>query len=432
VFTRPVSDRPVALGEEAVDWLHFVSAILAHRVSRRRAALFGAFGSLIALYGYPEVRAASLSPSGETTTSPDYADPAHWLCRPGRADACAANLDATVIAEDGAMNREAYHADPDAPIDCFYVYPTVSQEVAGNADFAIDKDLTFVAVQQFARFGARCRPFAPVYRQITVPALLSMFAGKPMPMNPDLAYGDVLAAWRNYLANDNRGRGFVLVGHSQGTTVLARLIREEIDGKPIQAQLVSAMLFGSPPGDLVVKTGDASALAFQHIPVCRANADVGCVVGYSSFRAEAPPAAGMAFEKTPEGTRPICANPAALQGGSAALDAYLSTSGAHIGPPPPNLPVVWTNPPSSIETPFVKAPGLLSASCVENGQVTYLAVSRHPSPSGHRIDDITGDLFDPSGKVDPNWGLHFVDINLAMGNLLGLVGDETKVFLERH
>jgi len=377
-------------------WGSFIGAAGMRRASYNGAALLGALSLSIAIWCASEARAAS--PSGATATPQDYADPAHWLCRPGRADTCAANLDATIIAEDGSTTRETFHADPDAAVDCFYVYPTVSQEPAGNADFAIDRDLTFVTVQQFARFGARCRPFAPVYRQITVPALLSMFAGKPMPMDPDLAYGDVLAAWRSYLANDNHGRGFVLIGHSQGTTVLARLIREEIDGKPIQAQLVSALLFGSPPGDLAVKAGDASAKPFPHIPVCRANADIGCVVGYSSFRAEVPPAPGIAFQMTPKGTRPVCANPAALAGGSAALDAYLSTSGAAIGPPSPNLPVVWTNPPASIDTPFVKVPGLLSASCVENDQVTYLAVTRNPSPSGHRIGDITGDLFLPTAR----------------------------------
>ena len=31
------------------------------------------------------------------------------------------------------------------------------------------------------------------------------------------AYGDVLAAWRNFLATRNKDRPFVLIGHSQGT-----------------------------------------------------------------------------------------------------------------------------------------------------------------------------------------------------------------------
>jgi hypothetical protein len=359
----------------------------------------------------------------------DYSDPAHWLCRSGRADACTANLDATIIAEDGSMTHEAYHADPDAPIDCFYVYPTVSHEPTGNADFAIDSDLTFVAIQQFARFGERCRLFAPVYRQITIPALVALFSGKPIPMNRDLGYSDALAAWQNYLANDNHGRGFVLVGHSQGTGVLARLVREEIDGKPIQAQLVSALLIGGALGDVRVKTGDTPAFAFPHIPVCRANAEIGCVIGFSSFRAETPPAPGTLFEKAPEGTQPACANPAALEGGSGTLDAYLSTSGALIASPEPKTPFAWTDPPHPIETPFVKIPGLLSASCVENGQVVYLAVSRNAAPDGRRVSDIKGDLIDSSGKLLPNWGLHLIDVNLTMDNLLAIVGDETRAYL---
>lgn len=399
------------------------------RLSGRRAALIGAAGLLIALCGSFEVRADSTSPNTEAAMPADYSDPAHWLCRPGRADACTANLDATIIAENGSMTHEAYHADPDAPIDCFYVYPTVSHEPTGNADFAIDSDLTFAAIQQFARFGARCRLFAPVYRQITIPALVALFSGKPIPMNRDLGYSDVLAAWQNYLANDNHGRGFVLVGHSQGTGVLARLVREEIDGKPIQAQLVSALLIGGALGDVRVKTGDTPAFVFPHIPVCRSNAEIGCVIGFSSFRAETPPAPGTLFEKAPEGTHPVCANPAALEGGSGTLEAYLSTSGALISSPEPKTPFVWTDPPYPIETPFVKVPGLLSASCVENGQVVYLAVSRNAAQDGRRASDIKGDLINSSGALLPSWGLHLIDVNLTMDNLLSIVGDETRTYL---
>jgi hypothetical protein len=396
----------------------------------RRAALVGATGLLIALCGSFETRADSTSPNPEAAMPADYTDPAHWLCRPGRADACAANLDATVISEDGSMIREAYHADPDAPIDCSYVYPTVSHEPTGNSDLAIDGDLTFAANQQFARFGARCRLFAPVYRQITIPALVALFSGEPIPMSFDLGYSDVRAAWQDYLANDNHGRGFVLVGHSQGTGVLARLIREEIDGKPIQAQLVSALLIGGAQGDVRVKTGDASAFSFLHIPVCRANAEIGCVIGFSSFRAETPPAPGTLFEKAPEGTHPVCANPAALEGGSGTLDAYLSTSGALISSPEPKTPYIWTDPPHPIDTPFVKVPGLLSTSCVENGQIVYLAVNRNASPNGRRASDIKGDLISSiTGKLAPSWGLHLIDVNLTMGNLLTIVGDETRAYL---
>ena len=360
------------------------------RSSRLSAILAGAlvlFASLCLPHAALAQSAAATPPAAAPA---DYTDPALWLCRPGRADVCAANLDATVIAEDGSMTKEAFHADPDAPINCFYLYPTVSREPTGNADFAINADLTRSVVQEFARFGARCRVFAPVYRQFTIAWMRSYFSGKPIPMSFDLAYNDVLAAWKTYLASDNHGRGFVLVGHSQGGILLARLIREEIDGKPIQAQMVSALLIGTPPGDLAVKRDAATPLAFPHIPVCRANTDIGCVIGFTSFRAEAPPAPNSLFEKTPEGSHTVCANPAALEGGAAPLDAYMSASGG-TAMAEAKAPFEWTNPGRPIDTPFVKVPGLLSAACVDDGKLVYLAVSHAPSKDGHRAGDITGD-----------------------------------------
>ena len=61
-------------------------------------------------------------------------------------------------------------------------------------------------------------------------------------------YADVLSAWNTYLARYNGGRGIVLIGHSQGSNVLRRLI----DGKPIQSRLISAIIPGAnvavPPG----------------------------------------------------------------------------------------------------------------------------------------------------------------------------------------
>jgi len=389
----------------------------------RRACLAGAAALLPALSGALEAHAQSSNSNAAAEAPPaNYSDPALWICRPGRADACTVNLDATIIAKDGSTTREAYRADPDAPIDCFYAYPTVSMEPTGNADFAIDRNLTRTVVQQFARFGARCRLFAPVYREVTVPALISLLSGKPMPLSWDLAYADILAAWKTYLASDNNGRGFVLVGHSQGAGMLARLVKEEIDGKPIQSQMVSALLLGQA-GFLPVKPGAEPALVFPHVPLCRGNAEIGCVISYSSFRAETPPAPGSLLEKPPEGMVPSCVNPAALEGGSGPLDAYLSASGESINYEAKE-PIAWTDPPVPIETPFVKVPGLLSARCVEDGHVAYLAVTRDTSSDSHRATDIKGD----SARA-PAFGLHQIDANLTMGNLLSIVGDQTQAYL---
>ena len=57
------------------------------------------------------------------------------------------------------------------------------------------------AAVQFARFAGVCRPFAPIYRSGDGRAASrAALAGQdPAPIF-DLAYGDVLAAWRHYLA----------------------------------------------------------------------------------------------------------------------------------------------------------------------------------------------------------------------------------------
>src|SRR5689334_15263129 len=59
----------------------------------------------------------------------DYSNGDVWLCRPGIAkDYCKVDLDATVIKADGTTTIEKFKSDPNAPIDCFYVYPTVSTD----------------------------------------------------------------------------------------------------------------------------------------------------------------------------------------------------------------------------------------------------------------------------------------------------------------
>jgi hypothetical protein len=363
---------------------------------------------------------------GSAVPAADYADSGIWLCRPDRQDACTAPQDATIVAVNGKLTREAFHAAKNPPIDCFYVYPTVSNQPGGNSDLSITGAEKLVVNAQFARFAAKCRLFAPMYRQVTLTALRAMIVGKPIPVDRDLGYHDVLAAWNYYLAHDNQGRGVVLVGHSQGSGVLTRLIKEEIDGKPVQSKLISAILMGT---SLPVPKGSDVGGAFKHIPVCHSNNQTGCVIAFADFRANVPPPANSRFGKAPEGMQAACANPAALGGGSGILDAYLSAGRISTGSDGPREPYDWTQPPKPIETAFVKVPGLLSAECVANEHGSYLAVTVHPTPGGVRTNDISGDVV-VNGQVLEDWGLHLIDANLTMGNLVAIVGDESKAYLK--
>ncbi len=65
----------------------------------------------------------------------------------------------------------------DPPIDCFYVYPTVSADQGANSDMTVgpdDSEVQTVAAQA-AQYARSCRVFAPIYRQVTLAAL---FAGQ--------------------------------------------------------------------------------------------------------------------------------------------------------------------------------------------------------------------------------------------------------------
>jgi Protein of unknown function (DUF3089) len=375
----------------------------------------------IAAVGVNAEDAPAISPPAAA----DYANPAVWLCRPDRDDACTVSQDATIVAVDGTLTREKFHPAKKPPIDCFYVYPTVSNQPGGNSDLTITGAEKLVVNAQFARFASKCRLFAPMYRQVTLTALRAMMTGKPMAVDRDLGYNDVLAAWNFYLAHDNKGRGVVLVGHSQGSGVLTRLIKDEIDGKPVQGKMISAILMGT---SLPVPKGADIGGAFKHVPVCHANGQIGCVIAFADFRANVPPPANSRFGKAPEGMQAVCANPAALGGGSGMLDAYLSAGRISTGSDGPREPYDWTQPAKPIETSFVKVPGLLSAACVVDEHGSYLAVTLHPTAGGARTNDISGDVV-VNGAVLEDWGLHLIDANLTMGNLVAIVGDETKAYL---
>src|SRR3989449_764291 len=392
-------------------------------------ALLGALAITDVVWAQTAAAPAQEQPKPAGAPAPaknDYSNGDNWLCRPGRQDACAVDLTTTVVAADGKMTREAWAANPKAPIDCFYVYPTVSNDPAGNSDMIPGPEEKGVIRAQFARFASQCRPFAPLYRQITLTALRALLAGNPMPADRVLPYNDVLDAWNYYLEHDNNGRGVVLIGHSQGSGVLTQLIKNEIDGKPVQARIISALLLGT---NLPVPQGKDVGGAFQHVPLCHSATQTGCVITYASFRTNVPPPANSRFGKVPgDGMVSGCTNPAALGGRSRPLPAHLGSRGSGVVSTAEAGPRPWVTPPQPINTPFVSVPGLLTAECVSNEKGSYLAITVHGDPADPRTDDITGDVV-VNGQVQADWGLHLIDVNLAIGNLVDIVGQQSKVYL---
>lgn len=387
-------------------------------------------GVILGTAGVNAQAPAAAPPPPQQVTPNDYQDPASWLCRPGvKGDACDVDLTTTVIAADGTMTREAFTPNPNAPIDCFYVYPTVSTDATPNSDMSQDPAEKNVILQQFARFASKCRTYAPMYRQLTLRGLQTALAANADPLllfSKGIQYDDVRDAWQYYLKNDNRGRGVVLIGHSQGSFILESLIANEIDGKPIQKQLVGAYILGAT---LLTPKGKDVGGQFKSIPLCKKPGQLGCVVNYSAFRSNIPPPGNTLFGHSADAAMSgNCTNPVTLGESSAPLHAYLSAVGRMIAmggaPPKP-----WAAD-KTVDTPFVSVPGLLTAQCKTNEFATYLEITVHGDPADPRVDDITGDL-GAAGKPLANWGLHLVDVNLSIGNLIDLVDAQSKAYRAR-
>ena len=360
---------------------------------------------------------ATLLMAAAAATAPapnDYGLGQNWLCRPDRRDACTIPRDTTAIAPDGTMTVQPFKPATAPEADCFYVYPTVSFDRTGNSDMVANDEERKVIEAQFARFGSQCRTFAPLYRQVTLTALQSVMFGSPIPLDRELAYTDVRTAWRHYLAHDNKGRPFVLIGHSQGSGVLKRLIAEEIDGKPLARQMLSAILAGS---NILVAKGKDTGGDFKAVPLCRKATQTGCVVTYVSFRDTAPPPAKSRFGKSDKPDLEVaCTNPAALGGGKADMNGAFAAGRSwemarDTGP--------WSKT-GTAKTAFVTLPGLLSAQCASTGGANYLSVHVNADPADPRTDDVPGDVV--AGKtVLADWGLHLIDVSLAYDDLVALV-----------
>lgn len=352
-----------------------------------------------------------------------------WLCHPGLAnDPCEIPLDTTVLRPDGGSSVQTPSRPPaaDRAVDCFYVYPTVvSDQATVNADQSRDPAIVSVAKYQAASFSGGCRMFAPIYRQVTA-------AGIPVALLPGSsafqpAYADVLEAWRDYMAHENHGRGVILIGHSQGSVLLRRLMTREIDPSPVARRaLVGAFLMG---GQVTVRRGQSTGGDFTAIPLCTQRGQPGCVVAYSTYGADpsvpffgdsdVDVISGLVGEPHGAGYEVACTDPGVLSGLTGPAGVTIPTE------------------------PF--APGLISAgiAVTENGPVpaaatTWIEPQYRYAGACRTIRGAHVYRYDPVGapqrqfaEFPPTWGTHLIDMNLGLERLTTIAQLQTQGWLER-
>jgi hypothetical protein len=339
-------------------------------------------------------------------------------------------MDFTEFLPDGSTRdqKETFAKEPS--FDCIYWYPTVYRyEDPASTDFSNPEPELAAARTQVARYARHCRVFAPFYRQTP----LNMTRGANVdPQAAEkqrvLAYQDVEDSFKHYMAQYNKDRPFVLLGHSQGSGHLIRLLREQFDDNPaLRRQLISALPIG---GGLTVKKGDVVGGTFKNIPLCTDAKQVGCVIGYRSFAASQPPAGGGRRGPAPaEGTETACVNPAALGGGSAKFSGsyFPKTPSRFRGPDtrggsPESFP--------DIKQPWARFPGFFKGECkrTESGE-HYLEVDYVNAPGDKRQKIVD---FGAVVGASIGMGTHVLDVDFALEDLLNIVKQQSEAMAKRH
>lgn len=341
----------------------------------------------------------------------DYANRSLWACLPGNdPNECRADLTATEILKDGGRQSAPHVATSTPGFDCFYIYPTVATSGGGNmVDFSnIDVVLDPLRAQA-ARFNEVCEVYAPLYRQVSLTA--SSDAGVMTQGDPALAVGDVLRAFDEYLSKWNKGRNFVVLGHSQGTSMAVALLQRRIDNDPaVRSKLISAVLLG---GQVRTPANARVGGTFANIPTCQTPGETGCAIAYVSYAKEAPPVPGKGiFGGETDAGVVACTEPAALAKNAGNYKgSYFAKKVANPAFASPGFL------PADLTTPYMLYRDFFKATCVNQGGYSYLEVS---------VNKSADDLRENPGYRNPTlestgWGMHLVDYNLELDDLIEAV-----------
>jgi hypothetical protein len=223
--------------------------------------------------------------------APDYSKNEYWSALPFLKD----SADAVPIA---AWCDE----QPTSGADIFFIHPTTYIGKTGQKNWNADVNDKTVNAQvdkapiryQATIFNGAGKIYAPRYRQAHLHTFYSDNKSEAQKAAA-LAYHDVRSAFQYYLENYNNGRPFIIAAHSQGSFHGMMLIKEIIDGTPLQEKLIAAYLPGWPiPKDF-----------YKNISPCTSPQETGCFTSWRTVkRGYFPPAFHMP-EKNILATNPV-------------------------------------------------------------------------------------------------------------------------------
>ena len=187
---------------------------------------------------------------GAQATVPQYTTAANWASAP------------TVAAK---------------PIDTFFIYPTVyfSGEYwnAPTSNPAVRERLARVIRPLYAApFTAGANLFMPLYRQAAPYSFMT--SSEDGRDARDLAYTDVLQAFKSFLKTRNAGRPFIIAGYGQGALYGFRLV-SELEPADRRRLVAAYLLEVAIPVEVIAKMSPTTKL-------CETPDQIGCMVIWHS------------------------------------------------------------------------------------------------------------------------------------------------------
>lgn len=257
---------------------------------RTRFAPFALLASL-ALAACRTTPPAGLFEAATAPPPPDYADLQNWAAHPDKTDPA-----------DRTPCPDVRDEQPTAEVDVFFLHPTTYTgdrrfERHWNADVRdarVNQATDGSAIlYQASIFNGTGRVFAPRYRQ----AHLSVFFHRDKKSAREaleLAHEDTKAAFLYYLEHWNQGRPFIIAGHSQGGYHGMLLLRDLVEGRPLERRLVAAYLVGWP----------VRANFFKKLQPCRTPEQTDCYCTWQTWERNS----GLRrFVQNPDSV--VCTNP---------------------------------------------------------------------------------------------------------------------------
>lgn len=162
------------------------------------------------------------------------------------------------------------------PYDVFYVYPTFYNCGAGTVMDIYKTRLGGIIksnVRKNTAIFENAPIYAPLYRQASFKTLF--LSDEECAAVLKTPYNDILEAFDYFDKYISRGRPFILAGHSQGSRMLANLLKQKFHNRALYKRLIAAYLIG------YCLTAE-EVLAYPWLKPAKTDGDTGIIITYNT------------------------------------------------------------------------------------------------------------------------------------------------------